>query len=99
MLKKDNPAPFDGYLFTLSEGKAIAEGWSKSAADAESYKNAYEQVKREAQESLDELNNINERTSKRLKRIRKESLAKARWNSFIWFIFGGAVGAVIHNNR
>ena len=98
-VKKGDKAPFNGYLFDAPTGKQIADGWSKAEADAQTYKQAYESLKAEVKESTDIVNQIIEADRLKYRKKQREARAKARWNSFTWFLIGGALGAVIHNNR
>ena len=98
-MKKNSAAPFDGYLFSLKDGKDIAEGWSRAEADAVAWQNAYDLLKYETEESLRNLKLIAENANRKEQIMKAQSKSKARWNSFVWFLAGGALGAVIHNNR
>lgn len=98
VLKKDQTAPYSGYLYDLQTGKAIAEGWSKAEADAATYKKAYDSLKAELAESEDVIRQIIEADRTKYRKKQKEARSKARWNSITWFVIGGALGAVIHNN-
>ena len=98
-IEKGQPAPYTGYLFSVEYGKQIAEGWSKAEADAKTWENAYKTLKSETEESLNELKHLLNSERKTVNATVRKLKRKNCVNILTYFLIGGVVGAIAHNNN
>ena len=98
-LEKGAPAPFTGYLFDLEYGQAVASGWAKAEADANTWKTAYEDLRREISESTKQQQHNTDTLKQQLDAERRNWRRKVNRRTITCIILGGVIGAVLHNNH
>ena len=102
LVKRSEPAPFTGYLFTQKTTRDIAQGWRDAEEQNKIISRAYDDLKRESLESVKalqaEIESLDAALKAEAKRQRRASRSKSFWNVTASLLIGGAIGAVIHNN-
>ena len=102
LVKKAEPAPLTGYLFTQKTARDIAQGWRDAEEQNKIISRAYDDLKRESLESVKalqtEIETLDAALKAEAKRQRRERRRKTFWTATTSIIIGGVLGAVIHNN-
>ena len=102
LVKKAEPAPFTGYLFSQQTTRDIAQGWRDAEEQNKIISRAYDDLKRESLESVKALQAAIETLDAALKaeakRQRRVQRRRGFWSVASSLLIGGVIGAVIHNN-
>ena len=102
LVKRSEPAPFTGYLFSQQTTREIAQGWRDSEEQNKIINKAYEDLKRESLESVKalqaEIESLDAALKAEAKRQRIAQRRRSFWSVTTSVLLGGVIGAVIHNN-
>ena len=102
LVKRSEPAPFTGYLFTQKTTRDIAQGWRDAEEQNKIINRAYEDLKRESLESVQalqaEIETLDAALKAEAKRQRRAQRRRSFWSVASSLLIGGVIGAVIHNN-
>lgn len=102
LVKRSEPAPFTGYLFTQKTTREIAQGWRDAEEQNKIINRAYEDLKRESLESVKalqaEIESLDAALKAEAKRQRRAQRRRGFWSVTASVLLGGVIGAVIHNN-
>lgn len=102
LVKRSEPAPFTGYLFTQKTTREIAQGWRDAEEQNKIINRAYEALKRESLESVKalqaEIETLDAALKAEAKRQRRAQRRRSFWSVTTSVLLGGFIGAVIHNN-
>ena len=102
LVKRSEPAPFTGYLFSQQTTREIAQGWRDAEEQNKIINRAYEDLKRESLESVKalqaEIESLDAALKAESKRQRRATRRRSFWNVTTSVLLGGVIGAVIRNN-